>query len=360
MSSASGPPGQQPQGGSWQQGPQPQYEGYTPPAPPQPPRSKKPWIIAAVAFGCVLVLLVVAGIGVGIWALSGDDEPDSGPSATDTSDPEEGTATVSGPSEDKPFKVIYPGDPPAGTAEEIREILGSSPLTTGTYPTIGSCELPKITKKATQEELQAFLSAGNTCLSGALATTMSDRNLSWTSPRVVVFTWPDIPADTPCEANTFDQTFPRMCNLDNVLYWPMSTEGLATDAAEEDLASAYLVDLAYLLMQPLSWQTSLGLYNAQASDQYEEGSAEWKDQYRRFNLQGRCMSAALAMQLPDGAKPSKGTLARMVDEKTWPPNEEPRDIPPRAMVQWIAAGRDSGGDLAACNTWTVSSGDISG
>lgn len=359
MSSPSGPPGQ-PQDHGWQQGPQPQYANFQPQ--PQQPRSKKPWLIIAGALGCVALLVLGVGVGIGFLALrGGGEDPTSAPStATESASPTQDATLDEGGSEDQPFVVISPIQDKVGTADEILEVLKDNPMTSGSLGSIGSCELPAITAEATEEELQTFLDAGNACLGGSLADTMSQRNLQWSTPTVVVYTWPDIPSDADCTADTFEQTTPRMCNLDNVLYWPLVTEGAVTSAAPEDLAGAYMLDLGFSLMNPVNWQTSLGVYHGQRMDQLDESDPEWTDGYRRYILQARCISTALAMELPDGAEPTPGALAILTDEKNWTAGTPPRDIPPSALVRWSIKGRDSGGDLSACNTWVAESFEIDG
>lgn len=371
MSQGPGPAGPPQNHGDdhWQQGPQAPYTspgqgpgwGQTPPPSGPPAPKKRPWLLVAGALGCValLVLVVAGGIGFLAWR-SWTPDPTAGPETTSSAstDPS-GSAPAPSPAEPTTFEPISPIDENTRTAEENREVLATSPMTAGGIPAIGTCELPAITADPTQEALQAFLDAGTGCISGAWASLLGEKNLSWSTPKVVVYTWPDVP-DSSCAPNTFQQYEPRMCNLDTTLYWPLEAGNLATHAAPEDVPSAYLVDLAHSLMNPLTWQTSIAVYYQNYLDDFEESDPQWRDGYRRFNLQMRCLSSATTMQLPAELRPSEALQAIMLDEGTWTVGDDPRSIPTSSMVTWVRTGLDSGGDVSDCNTWNAPSYDIDG
>ncbi|MFC0672649.1 hypothetical protein [Brachybacterium hainanense] len=352
-----GNPSQQPP--QWQPAPgqDPQAHAYAPPGPPAPPQRKRPWALILVAVGCVLLLFVgvLGGLGYLAYSTLRSDDPTAGPT-TATAPPTE-APTPSG-SEVVPFTPVAPYDENTRSPEEIREILAGSPLTRGSYPPIGECTLPTLAADPSAEELQAFLTAGTGCLGGTWAPVLAAENLPWQTPTVVVFTWPDVPASSDCDASTFSQNAPRMCNLDNILYWPLGAGRFAPLAAPEQLGEAYLMDLSYQLMNTVTWQSSIAVYMNFYQDEFEESDPEFRDSYRRFNLQMRCLSAATAMQLPEGARPSPALQEILLDESTWELGEDPRSVPPAATVRWTRIGIDSQGDMSACNTWVADPADI--
>lgn len=371
MSQGPGPAGppQHPADDGWQQGPQPPFphspystgpgSGHTPPpSAPQRP-SRKPWLILAGALGCVALLVLVVAGGIGFLALSSrGGDPTAGPSSSSATASTSSPAPTPSAAEPTAWELISPADSDYRAPEELRSGLENSPLTTGSLPAPGSCELPALAAEPTQEQVQAFLDAGSACLSASWSDVLTQHNLSWSTPRVVVFAWPDVPAESACEASTFDQTTPRMCNLDNTLYWPMGAGRFVPKAQPADLPSAYLLDLSYQMMNAVSWQTTVAVYSIRYQDAYTEQDPEWRDAYLRFNLQMRCLSVTSVTRLPASAQPTEAMRTILLDEATWQPGAPPRDVPASSTVRWVRIGLDSGGDLSSCNTWTADSADI--
>src|SRR5699024_2720683 len=119
------------------------------------------------------------------------------------------------------------------------------------------------------------------------------------SPEVVVYTHPDIPAESSC-TTSFEPDFPRMCNLDNTIYWPVGY-GTALDLTDPaNVPGTYLWDLAYLYTNAPTWQSSVGLYYGHLRTLPEEsGDQELLDEsWRRYNLQLQCLASASSMQVP--------------------------------------------------------------
>src|SRR5699024_2283173 len=119
------------------------------------------------------------------------------------------------------FEVLSPVERPGGDADDIRAILEDNPLTDGSLPALGSCDLPETPVEHSSEELQAVLDAAGGCLNQIGATASSDRGLPWNSTEIGVRTRPDMPPAS-CEEDTFDGNFPRVCILDHTVYWPES------------------------------------------------------------------------------------------------------------------------------------------
>ena len=376
------PQGAPPQQPTWQQPPSgpggPQGPGgpHGPGGYGQPPAPKRPWAIITVALGCILAMVLVVGGGLTYLVLSrGGDEDQVAtdtPSATDPGTPSETETETDAetpdetpsedvtPAEGSEFVVISPLDTPPGDVEDMWEVMETNPLVGGTLPTVPECELPATPIEPSDEELQAVLDASALCLNRVWSTASSDRNLPWVSPEVVVYTHPDIPAESSC-TTSFEPDFPRMCNLDNTIYWPVGY-GTALDLTDPaNVPGTYLWDLAYLYTNALTWQSSVGLYYSNLRTLLEEsGDQELLDEsWRRYNLQMQCIASASSMQVPSDARPSPALRESLTDPGTWSEGEPPRNISPENRAKWLEIGFSSGGDLSACDTWSVDAAEIS-
>lgn len=349
--------------GAWGPG-SPQGPGG-PGGPGQQPQRKRPWLLIGVAMTCVLALLLVVGGGIAFLALrQGEDTP----IATDTpsedvaspEDPEssveESTSleeTTPAEEEGSDFRVASPVDPPRGSVEELWAVLEDNPLTEGSLPELPDCELPETPVEPSVEELQAVLDAASGCLNQMWATASSDRGLPWVSPKVVVYTHPDIPSSAKCDTH-FSADFPRMCNLDSTIYWPVGY-GTGLDLSDPaDVPGAYLWDLAYIYTNPVAWNSSVAFYYLSMRDGLESTDEDrFVEAWRRDSLQDQCWAAAMSMQVPSASEPSKALREALVDPSRWSEGEPPETIRSEIRVKWIERGFESGGDLSACNTWAA-------
>lgn len=374
--SPAGPGGSQ--GSGWGSG-SPQGPGQPPnlwgPGSPQDPHAlgslqaapqrKRPWIAITIALTCVIALLLVVGGGITylIVRQSGDS-----PVATD-SPPETSTTETSEPPSESPtptpeeaetseFEVVVPYDPPTGSADELWEVMETNPLTSGTLPALSECELPATPVDANAEELQAVLDAASTCLNQVWSTASSDRDLPWTSPKIVVYEHPDIPKDAVCDSN-FSADFPRMCNLDSTIYWPIGY-GIANDLSDPaNVPGAYLWDLAFIYTNTASWNSSLTVYYGTLRDTLEGKDEErFNDAWRRFMLQRECLASATAMQVPSAAEPAPELRDKLTDPGTWQEGTPPQSVTPENRAAWIERGFDSGGDLSQCNAWVADADQV--
>ena len=327
------------------------------------PSRARPWALIAVALGCVAVLVIAIGGGLTALILtrtSGDDSPPVAASQDPTtseepSGSEEPTTEEPTPAEETPsFEVVVPYDEVPGTPEEIHGILADNPLTHGTLPTVGSCELPATpASEQSPEEIQAVLDAGGSCLNSIWSTASSDRGLPWNSPSVTVYTPPEVPDSSTCDPESFDPDSARMCNLDSTLYWPAGSGVGAEVATAENVPGAYLWDLAVAEVSTVNWNSSVGVYYVSMLNKIEEQEADgaeseaYKEATRRYSLQKLCLGSAASMQVPSAAEPTQAVRARLTDEASW----ESDGLDPASRVHWIQAGLTSGGDLSACNTW---------
>ena len=405
-----GPQGGPPQGpgqqGGWQQPPPSQHPGHpvppmqggwggqsSPPpgpgygapsgapgpqgpgGPGQNPPPKRPWALIVIALGCVLALLLVVGGGLAFLVLrqsGGDEEIATGPPAQTETDggtepePSSETPEETQPAETTPegtgsdFEVVSPIDVPLGDVDDMWAVMEDNPLVEGTLPTVPECELPDTPIAPSDEELQAVLDASSTCLNRVWSTAHSDRGLPWLSPTVVVYTHPDIPSESACDSN-FDADFPRMCNLDNTIYWP-SGYGTALDLTDPaNVPGTYLWDLAFIYTNAVTWQSSLAVYYSTMQGMLEEGSDEGlvDEAWRRYNLQMQCLASAASMQVPEGAQAPAALRESLTDPGGWSEGDPPRNISPENRAKWIERGFASGGELSACNTWTVEADEVS-
>lgn len=357
-------PGNQQGPGGWGPG-GPQDPGGRGPGGPlgsgqQPqPRPKRPWLLIGVALSCVLALLLVVGGGITYLALRTNDAPVASDTPSETTTPEDSEtpsatdSTTPEESEAGEFEVVVPYDPPTGTPDELWKTMGDNPLTSGTLPTLPECDLPATPVEPSVEELQAVLDASATCLDQVWSTASSDRNLPWVSPKIVVYKHPDVPSTAVCDSE-FSADFPRMCNLDSTIYWPVGYGSGLTLDDPENVPGAYLWDLSFIYTNTLSWNSSLTVYFTTLRDGLKTTDEErYNEAWRRFTMQRECFASAASMQVPTAAEPTPALREALTDPTFWPDGEPPNTIRPETRAAWIKRGFDSGGDLSVCNAWTA-------
>jgi len=324
---------------------------------------KRTWALALVALGCIGAMVLVVGGGITFLALnqSGGEEvaaPLESESATteptsatetdsETDSPSSSAAETTEPPE---FEVLSPIDRPQGDADDIWAVLEDNPLTDGSLPALGSCDLPETPVEHSAEELQAVLDAAGDCLNQLWATASSDRGLPWHSPEIVVYSWPDVPTSS-CEEDTFEEDFPRVCNLDYTIYWPEDYGRGAEQTDPELVAPAYLWDLSYMYMIRVAWDSSVGAYYSGLDGLVGKDEDLGPEVWRRYNLQMHCLSAAATMQVPEQSRPPQEFRDALTDENNWSAGDPPRSIEPSSRVHWLAEGFGSDGELSVCNTW---------
>ncbi|MFQ6484557.1 hypothetical protein [Brachybacterium epidermidis] len=340
-----------------QQGPAP--GDYGAPGYGQAPPPKKPWALITVASGCILALLLGIGGGITYLALSDGGEQTAGPTATpepETTTPSPATETLAteAPAAEAPtYRIISPIDEVEGSADDVWAILAASPLTEGTMEATGTCELPATPVDHDAEQLQALLDAAGACLNRVWATASSDRNLPWIPPRIQVYTWPDIP-ESPCEPDTFEQTSPRQCNLDGVLYWPL---GAGYGAQQEDPAKVptmYLWDLSLNYLNGITWNTGMWPYYRALDAKLEDDPDRQAEANRRYWLQHLCLASAVSMRVPEASQPSQQVRDTLTSVEHWTPADASTStIAPESRGHWVRQGFEAGGDLTRCNTWLV-------
>lgn len=331
------------------------------------PPPKRPWGLIIGAMACIAALVLFVGAGITFLAFNriGAQDPAAAPPASETP-LESGPVTTQEPPSDSPtdepstpadgetsgFEVVSQIDVPPGDADDLWAIMGDNPLVTGTLPDVSSCELPATPLDPDAAQLQAVLDSSAACLNQLWATASSDRGLPWASPSVVVYTWPDVPPESACTPDSFEEDFPRMCNLDTTIYWPLGYGTAGEFSDEASVPGAYLWDLAYVYTNAVTWNSSLVAYYSALTSQLEGSDEErLNDAWRRYSLQMQCMAAASSMQGPTASAPTQELRDALTSPDSWEEGEPPRTISPENRALWIGAGFDSGGDLSRCNTW---------
>ncbi len=323
------------------------------------------WITVVLAVGCILALLLSIIGGVGYLVLVKNNagpaasESTSGAPTESESTSTSGTATVT----DEPsptFEVIAPDETPPVGPGQIRAILADNPITSGSLPRVGTCALPDAPLNPTKEQLQDLLNAAAGCLDQVWAGAMSDRNLGWSMPRVVVFEGA-APQGSRCTADTFRKDSPRMCNLDNTIYWPVTTSWKAEPTTVAELKAAAVAGLSYYVTQAMLWQSSVSIYANYLMDKYKNAglAEEERMAIHRWNFQARCIAMASVSVLPQEVQPTGSYRDRYLDPAAHKGSEPPFDYKGETIAEWFRRGLDSQGDLATCNVWTVSEDEVS-
>lgn len=302
-----------------------------------------------------MLLLIAVGGGALAVILSqrGDDRASSGPSTTSAS----AADSPKPPETPPPFTPANPYEELTLSEQETREVLQTNPLTRGTLPTVDACDVPELASKHSNDELEAFLNAGESCLTKVWSTASSDRSMPWATPSIVVYSWPDVPK-SECAKDTFERDYPRVCNLDNTIYWPSDYGTIGTGVAEGDYPAQVLWMLAKMQQTTIMWESTVGIYYQHLYDETSDDPQALDDAHRRYILQNQCMAAATVMQLPDGVRPSSALRQTVLDQPARPDNTDPT-ISEDAQDAWTSAGLESGGDLGACNAWTAKTSDVS-
>lgn len=336
-----------------------EYPGH-----PDDTRPGRGRLVAIVAGGCVAVL-VLAGLAVGgtWWLLREDPGGAAGGTASDggSGSSDGGATSAPSPEADSPtFVGVAPYEDTPGDATTRRQVLEQNPLTEGELAAIGDCTLPDTPTEPSAEELQSTLDASADCLDQVWAQTSSNRDLPWTSPEIVVYTYPDVPVDATCDPESFAADYPRPCNLDNTIYWPigyghgasLGASGEVTDPQE--LASAYLFDLAEIYATQAMWHSSVGMYYVHLAEDLEGDPEAQEEVRRRYRAQLRCLGAAASMQVNEASRPSAAVREAVVDPGHW----EDGSLTAETSTHWTRVGLESEGDMAACNAWTAPAEDV--
>lgn len=329
----------------------PSAPGAPPAAPPgtdtpDAPRRRR-LLLPALAFGCAMLLLLGLGGGVtALWLTA----PDSG-TATDRTT----TSIADEPTENAgTWHPLEPGHSPAGSAEQLDQVLAENPLLGAQLAEPDECTLPATEGGAVPaEELAGYLRAGADCLAGAWTDALAPEGIDFDPPEIVVFTTEDLPEEAGCDPGRFSDFAPVVCHGDNTLYWPAQWDPGFSHTSAEETPQLYMWHLSYTYTAfALSAASLDGYYGAlqlalaQQPDRADEVQ-------RRWALQLSCLSSAATFRMPDGVRPDGRVADFVTSREAQAAPATPGEPSPAARAQWVRAGRDSGGELDACGTWTA-------
>ncbi|HEX7350476.1 MAG TPA: hypothetical protein VF289_05655 [Brachybacterium sp.] len=324
-------------------------------------------LLPAVAFGCAMLLLLGIGGGLtALWLASPWDRP----SATATgdpagTDPEGADPHGTGPADGSPraepghWQPLTDGQTPVGDAEELQQVLTDNPLLQAQLSGPGGCALPDVAGGAVPAaELTAFLQDGADCLATSWADALRPAGIEFEAPEVVTYTTDSLPADAACEPARFTDAAPVVCHGDNTLYWPSAWDPGFSHTSAEEAPQLYMWHLSYsYTLFVLSAASLDGYYGALqvalADDQEGADGAQ-----RRWALQISCLSSVAVFQLPTGPQPDGRVEDFVTSTEAQASPATSGEPSPQSRAAWVRAGRDSGGDLGACGTWSAPAGEV--
>ncbi|MDN5820776.1 MAG: hypothetical protein L0H74_09770 [Brachybacterium sp.] len=304
-------------------------------------------LIPALAFGCALLLLLSIGGGLtALWFVGRDGAPApvAGPDPTTTAP---GT-------EPGVWEPLAPGQVPSGSPEELQRALAENPLVETRLQGPSHCTLPPVEGgKLPAAELPGFLEAGADCLETAWAGALGPAGITVEGPEVAVFTTDSPPTDSACEASRFTASAPVLCHDDNTLYWPADWDPGFSNTSAVEAPGLYMWHLSYsYTMFALAAAGLDGYYGAlllALADDPEQA----EEVQRRHALQISCLSSAATFQLPQGIRPAERVEDFVTSLEAQGEPVAAGDPSQTSRASWVAAGRDSGGSLGECRTWTA-------
>ena len=306
------------------------------------PRQRR-LLVPAIALGCAVLLLLGIGTGVGLLWL---DQPGT-PAASEPP----AASSEEDPADPAQWRPLEGGEQPEGTPEELLQVMATNPLTAATLSVPAGCSLPASEGKVPDEELQAYLEAGASCLATTWGQALQEQGVDFTAPEVVVHPSAEPPAASSCAPETFTGTAPRACIGDNTLYWPAEWDpGFSTTSAVES-PQLYMWHLSYSYAVFPVAATSLHSYYGALLDGLEGDAAGSEEMRRRYALQQSCFGSAAAFQQPTGPRPTERVEEFVTSAEAQADPASPAEPSAESRAAWVNAGRDANGDLSQCITW---------
>lgn len=306
------------------------------------PRQRR-LLVPAIALGCAVLLLLGIGTGVGLLWL---DQPGT-PAASEPP----AASSEEDPADPAQWRPLEEGEQPEGTPEELLQVMATNPLTAATLSVPAGCSLPASEGKVPDEELQAYLEAGASCLATTWGQALQEQGVEFTAPEVVVHPAAEPPAASSCAPETFTGTAPRACIGDNTLYWPAEWDpGFSTTSAVES-PQLYMWHLSYSYAVFPVAATSLHSYYGALLDGLEGDAAGSEEMRRRYALQQSCFGSAAAFQQPTGPRPTERVEEFVTSAEAQADAASPAEPSAESRAAWVNAGRDANGDLSQCITW---------
>ncbi|MCT2176123.1 hypothetical protein M3F59_01975 [Brachybacterium muris] len=300
-------------------------------------------LVPAVALGCALLLLLGIGTGVGLLWL---DQPGT-PAASEPP----AASSEEDPADPAQWRPLEEGEQPEGTPEELLQVMATNPLTAATLSVPAGCSLPASEGKVPDEELQAYLEAGASCLATTWGQALQEQGVEFTAPEVVVHPAAEPPAASSCAPETFTGTAPRACIGDNTLYWPAEWDpGFSTTSAVES-PQLYMWHLSYSYAVFAVAATSMHTYYGALLESAEGDTALTDELRRRYALQQSCFGSAAAFQQPTGPRPTDRVEEFVTSLEAQAEPASAAEPSARSRAAWVNTGKAANGDLSQCSTW---------
>lgn len=324
------------------------------PPPPQPPpgidatTGPKPrgLLVPAIAFGCAMLLLL--GIGGGLTALWLTDHDDA--TAPMAQDPLMNTPDV----DPGVWAPLTEEQVPAGSPEELQQVLAENPLLEARLPIPAQCVLPPAAGgMLPAEELPGYLEAGAGCLETVWADALEPVGIAFEAPDVVVYTMDTLPTDSACQTANFTKTAPVVCHDDNTLYWPAAWDPGFSNTSATEAPSLYMWHLAYSYTMFALAAADLDAYYGALLLELADAPEQADEVQRRYALQVSCLSSAAAFQLPQGIRPAERVEDFVTSVEAQGEPVTAGDPAQESRAAWVGTGRDSRGSLGECSTWSA-------
>nr|WP_239552441.1 hypothetical protein [Brachybacterium muris] len=306
------------------------------------PRQRR-LLAPTIALGCAVLLLLGIGTGVGLLWL---DQPGT-PAA-----PQQPTASSEeDPVDPAQWRPLEEGEQPEGTPEELLQVMATNPLTAATLSVPAGCSLPASEGKVPDDQLQAYLESGASCLETTWGDALAQQGVEFTAPEVVVHPAAEPPAASSCAPETFTGTAPRACIGDDTLYWPAEWDpGFSTTSAVES-PQLYMWHLSYSYAVFAVAATSMHTYYGALLESAEGDTALTDELRRRYALQQSCFGSAAAFQKPTGPRPTDRVEEFVTSLEAQAEPASAAEPSARSRAAWVNTGKAANGDLSQCSTW---------
>ncbi|OFT44365.1 hypothetical protein HMPREF3159_15850 [Brachybacterium sp. HMSC06H03] len=292
----------------------------------------------------MLLLLGVGGGLTAVWLGNRDAEPT----------PAAESSSSSAQSEPGVWQPLEEGQEPTGTADGLEQVLTENPLQEATLQAPDGCELPPTDGGAlAPEELTGYLEAGASCLESSWGEALGAAGVEFTGPDVVVYTVDALPEDSACDPVRFSEATPVVCQADNTLYWPAAWDPGFSNTAAEEVPQLYMWHLSYSYALFAMSAVSLDDYFGTLLISLAEEPERAEESQRRYALQVSCLASAAVYRMPEGIRPAGRVegFVTSVDAQAAPATAGEPSAEARAV--WVGQGKDSGGVLRSCDTWSA-------
>lgn len=318
------------------------------------------FLLPAVAFGCAVLLALGLGGGATMLWFAQRSEPAveaEAPTSAPTGDSADPAAEESAAGQ---WQQLEAGQTPAGTPEELQQVLAENPLLEAQLPVPVPCEPPATEGgKVPDAELQAYLDIAADCLATTWGDALEPQGITFEAPRVVVYTMDALPPGSACDHSSFSATSPRTCLEDNTLYWPAEWDPGFSNTSASETSGLYMWHLSYSYSVFALASASLDQYYAALLEGVADSRELSDEMRRRYSLQLSCLGSAAAFQMPTGARPTERVQDFLLSVDAQGVPQSAADPSQESRADWVIAGEQAGGDLSACNTWESAAGGVS-